>query len=141
MSQQVFGLNILGFFAEFLSKTCWVTWYFFGLDKAFLFFIFYYFVIFEEAKRSLEKDGLAHEMTPLKSEGLVYFCFYYFGIFYGSISVLCSVLVVHISLFVHLHSSRYVEKRNYYLLTLWSSSIFYFPSSLLLFLILLILSN
>ena len=109
------------------------------------FFIFYHFVIFvsffKEAKRSLEKDGLAHEMTPLKSEGLVYFCFYYFGIFYGSISVLCSVLVVHISLFVHLHSSRYVEKRNYYSLTLWSSSIFYFPSSLLLFLILLILSN
>ena len=109
------------------------------------FFIFYHFVIFvsffKEAKRSLEKDGLAHEMTPLKSEGLVYFCFYYFGIFYGSISVLCSVIVVHISLFVHLHSSRYVEKRNYYSLTLWSSSIFYFPSSLLLFLILLILSN
>ena len=116
-----------------------------SLTRQDFFSIFYHFFIFvsffKEAKRSLEKDGLAHEMTPLKSEGLVYFCFYYFGIFYGSISVLCSVIVVHISLFVHLHSSRYVEKRNYYLLTLWSSSIFYFPSSLLLFLILLILSN
>ena len=61
---------------------------------------------FKEAKRTSEKDGLAHEMTPLKSEGSDYFLFYfffnyYFGLLYV-ISVLCSVksTLFYISVYV-----------------------------------------
>ena len=41
---------------------------------------YFCFIFFKEAKRTSEKDGLAHEMTPLKSEGSDYFLFYFYFI-------------------------------------------------------------
>ena len=61
---------IFFFFIHFFGLEC-VSW--FGLQLSLFLFHF-----FKEAKRTSEKDGLAHEMTPLKSEGSDYFLFYFY---------------------------------------------------------------
>ena len=53
---------------------------------------YFCFIFFKEAKRTSEKDGLAHEMTPLKSEGSDYFLFYFlFYLFWVTLCYIRSV--------------------------------------------------